>query len=116
MSSVAAPAAPGIDRYIANMLLATLPSERDAVNLEGVAYGGKNRAILNAVHATAGYVLNQWGTYRALKAAGLQVRKGEHGTRITYARTDDDGTIYRAYTVFNVAQCAPVAANDGGQV
>ena len=83
----------------------------------GREYTGLNRIILGL----SPYSLPFWATYRQYQAAGLQVRKGEHGHGIIFAgstvktekRTDEDGEeteqkkavrFLKAFVVFNVAQ------------
>lgn len=81
-------------------------------NLKGRPYRGVNIMIL----AMAGYSDPRWGTYKAIKAAGGNVRKGEHGTRIilwkpVHTDHDPDGEehdhqylLLRDYVVFNAQQ------------
>jgi antirestriction protein ArdC len=83
----------------------------------GRAYTGLNRLILGLIP----YPLPFWATYRQYLAAGLQVRRGEHGFGIIYAgrtvktetATDENGEeteskkqirFLKAFVVFNVAQ------------
>ena len=80
----------------------------------GKAYRGVNMILL----AMAGYSDPRWGTYKAIKAAGGQIRKGEKGTKIILwkpvrktfenAETGEEETgaylLLREYTVFNAEQ------------
>jgi antirestriction protein ArdC len=83
----------------------------------GRAYTGLNRLILGL----SSYPLPFWATYRQYRAAGLQVKFGEHGYGIIYAgrtvktdtRTDENGDevedtkqirFLKAFVVFNIAQ------------
>ncbi|OPY37341.1 MAG: hypothetical protein A4E35_01256 [Methanoregula sp. PtaU1.Bin051] len=83
----------------------------------GRAYTGLNRLILGLIP----HPLPFWATYRQYLAAGLQVRRGEHGYGIIYAGrtvktdtvTDENGEeteskkqirFLKAFVVFNIAQ------------
>jgi antirestriction protein ArdC len=100
---------------------------------DGTPYRGINVLILWSEASDKGYTSATWMTYRQAQSQGAQVRKGERGTTIVYAKpiqvrnedttTDDDYTrtipLLRAYTVFNVAQIdglpsqyAPQSASD----
>lgn len=85
---------------------------------DGTPYRGINVLILWSESIERGYTSQTWMTYRQAQALGGQVRKGEHGATIVYAKTieraeDDPATgdetvkhipLLRAYTVFNVDQ------------
>ena len=75
----------------------------------GQPYQGGNILALLAAAADAGYPTDQWAGYHQLADLGLQVRRGEHGTRITVVYPDPkdpERTRVTTRTVFNVAQCA----------
>jgi antirestriction protein ArdC len=79
-------------------------------------YRGINVFLLEIAAVANQYGDPRWGTYKAIKEAGGQVRRGEHGTwiifwkRIQKKRTEEDeerdGTymLARAYKVFNAEQ------------
>ena len=85
---------------------------------DGTPYRGINVLILWSEAIEHGYSSSTWMTYRQAQALGAQVRKGEHGATVVYAKTieqaeDDavtgDATVtripmLRAYTVFNTDQ------------
>ena len=85
---------------------------------DGTPYRGINVLILWSEAIEHGYASPTWMTYRQAQALGAQVRKGEHGATVVYAKTiervDDDLTtgdetvrripMLRAYTVFNTDQ------------
>lgn len=85
---------------------------------DGTPYRGVNVLILWSEAIERGYTSAKWMTYRQAQALGAQVRKGEHGATVVYAKTierveDDPGTgketveripLLRAYTVFNTEQ------------
>jgi antirestriction protein ArdC len=91
---------------------------------DGTPYRGINILILWSETTECGYTSPIWMTYRQAQTLGGQVRKGERGTTIVYAktieRTEDDPTtgeetierfpLLRAYTVFNVDQIDGVIA------
>jgi antirestriction protein ArdC len=100
---------------------------------DGTPYRGVNVLILWSEAITHGYSSATWMTYRQAQALGAQVRKGEQGATVVYAkaieRAEDDPltgeeAIQRipllcAYTVFNIeqiegfpAQPAPVPAQE----
>nr|WP_024341952.1 zincin-like metallopeptidase domain-containing protein [Bradyrhizobium japonicum] len=100
---------------------------------DGTPYRGVNVLILWSEAITHGYSSATWMTYRQAQALGAQVRKGEQGASVVYAkaieRADDDPVtaeeairripLLRAYTVFNIeqidglsAQPAPVPAHE----
>ena len=78
----------------------------------GNYYNGQNILML----WMSGYNRSGWLTYKQAEALGGQVRKGEHGLPIVYARQgyyeeDEEtnekkwkGGAFRCYTVFNVSQ------------
>jgi antirestriction protein ArdC len=90
---------------------------------DGTPYRGVNVLILWGAAVECGYTSSKWMTYRQAQALGAQVRKGEHGTTVVYAKTieraeDEPETgketveripLLRAYTVFNTEQidCLP---------
>jgi antirestriction protein ArdC len=80
----------------------------------GKPYRGVNVLLLGL----AGYGDPRWGTYKAIQAAGGQVRKGEKGTRIILwkpvkksfeneaGEVENGGyLLLRDYVVFNAEQC-----------
>jgi antirestriction protein ArdC len=82
-------------------------------NLNGRPYRGINVFLLEL----AGYDDPRWGTYKAIKTAGGQVRKGEKGTRVILWKPvrkkeeDENGEeaevgylLLRDYVVFNAEQ------------
>lgn len=85
---------------------------------DGTPYRGVNVLILWSEAIERGYTSATWMTYRQAQALGAQVRKGEHGATVVYAKTieraeDDPDTgketveripLLRAYTVFNTEQ------------
>lgn len=85
---------------------------------DGTPYRGINVLILWSEAMERGFASTTWMTYRQATTLGAQVRKGEHGTTIVYAKsielTEDDPSaneetvrripLLRAYTVFNVEQ------------
>ena len=85
---------------------------------DGTPYKGINVVILWSEATDRGYTSSTWMTYRQANASGGQVRKGERGTTIIYAKTieraGDASTtdeemveripLLRAYTVFNADQ------------
>ena len=79
------------------------------VNLEGRPYTGINRLVLGLKGG------GRWGTYRAIKAAGGQVRRGERGTTGIYylakGKEVVDGVVIKEgfmagipFTVFSTSQ------------
>ena len=76
----------------------------------GKAYTGGNVSELIA----AGFESNQWATYRQWQAEGLQVQRGQKGTRITKMvkiickKEQKEKLVPRYYTVFNAEQVAPI--------
>jgi antirestriction protein ArdC len=85
---------------------------------DGTPYTGVNVLILWSEAIERSYTSAKWMTYRQAHALGGQIRKGEHGTTVVYAKTveraeDDPETgketieripLLRAYTVFNTEQ------------
>lgn len=85
---------------------------------DGTPYRGINVLILWSEATEQGYTSSTWMTYRQAQTLGAQIRKGERGTTVVYAktiaRTEDDSTtgdetvtripVLRAYTVFNTDQ------------
>ena len=85
-------------------------------------YRGINVFILQMTAILSGYSSNAWASYRQIKKAGGQVRKGEKGTTIVFydrfkrVKDEDDPTgetyrvvprefpLLRYYTVFNADQ------------
>ena len=92
----------------------------------GARYQGGNALQLMVKRTQRAWNDNRWGTYKQIKEAGGQVRKGERGTTVLVykpaertERTPGDGTehklknpdaekttrpMWRRYTVFNVEQ------------
>lgn len=76
-------------------------------------YRGLNRWVLWAVAENNGYETGLWGTYKAWKSIGGNVRKGEKATTVVYYGTYEDSTeeeggiitkrfpIAKPYWVFN---------------
>ena len=108
------------DRIIAALEAGTAPWRKpwaggggaEPVNLvSGRAYRGfLNRMLLGLSAHESPY----WLTYKQAKDLGGQVRKGQHGTPVTFwkwlEREDEDGKMKRIpflryYTVFNTEQC-----------
>ena len=87
----------------------------------GRRYSGINVLILWAAVIDEGFSSHRWLTYRQAQAAGGNVRKGEHGTTVSYAdrftpqreakaARDEDREVrqvafLKRFTVFNVDQC-----------
>jgi antirestriction protein ArdC len=77
-------------------------------------YSGVN-VLLFWLSADCGYARPRYLTFKQAKAAGGNVRKGEHGTRVYFFKQltvadkasgeDKQIPLLREYTVFNVAQC-----------
>ena len=96
----------------------SLPSAIRPLRHDGTPYRGINVLILWSEASDRGHPSSTWMTYRQAQSLGAQVRKGERGATIVYAKpipllsedptTDEDSTrtipLLRAYTVFNVAQ------------
>lgn len=86
------------------------------LRFSGEPYRGINVVILWSAALEAGYRSPTWMTYRQAQALGGQVRRGERGTPIVYAKRieveeEKDGEVVtrelpmlRFYTVFNVSQ------------
>ena len=78
------------------------------------AYSGVN-VLLFWMSADCGYARPRYLTFNQAKAAGGNIRKGEHGTKVYFYKqltvadkaSGEDKTIplLREYTVFNVSQC-----------
>lgn len=84
-------------------------------SVDGRNYRGLNSLVLAITAADAGYESGIWGTYKAWKRHGAQVRKGQHGTEVVLWKpitvepeNDDDEPqsrlIARSYFVFNADQ------------
>ena len=85
---------------------------------DGTPYRGINVLILWSEAIAHGYSSITWMTYRQAQALGAQVRKGEQGATVVYAKAiehaDEDPVtgeeaiqripLLRAYTVFNIEQ------------
>ena len=88
----------------------------------GNRYDGLNAIVLRCAARDRGYSDPRWLTYNQAKKCGVQVRKGEQGTKLEYWRyrpkeesnSKDAATvvgpekseaIHRTYTVFNARQC-----------
>jgi len=76
----------------------------------GKEYTGSNVAELLA----AGFTSNEWATYKQWQGEGMQVQRGQKGTRITKMvkiickKEHKEKLVPRYYTVFNAEQVAPV--------
>ena len=75
----------------------------------GKSYRGTNTLNLASVAIERGYSDHRWGTYKQIKAAGGQVRRGERGTSIVYFKT------HRSKAIKD-NQGKPVKDKDGMQV
>jgi antirestriction protein ArdC len=97
----------------------TFPWDRVALahrSVEGRPYSGGNVFALAWAMVERGFEAPVWGTYRAWKRAGAQVRKGQRGTPVYFFRTvprrkgegedGDGGVVFLAklFYVFNIAQ------------
>jgi antirestriction protein ArdC len=96
---------------------------------DGTPYRGINVLILWSETIEHGYTSPTWMTYRQAQALGAQVRKGEHGATVVYAKTieraEDDAVtgretvtripMLRAYTVFNTDQIDGLPASTPAQ-
>jgi antirestriction protein ArdC len=87
----------------------------------GRPYSGINILLLWSAIMERGFVRPAWLTYRQAQAVGGQVRKGERGTMVVFAKrftpdaekeraaaNDEDPRsipFLRSYTVFNIDQC-----------
>ena len=82
----------------------------------GKHYNGINVLLLWAAQGALGYEHDAWLTFKQAKARGGNVRKGEHGARITFFKMYERDSktqagekekipVLRQYTVFNLAQC-----------
>lgn len=80
-------------------------------------FSGGNIWELELQMLLKGYTSCEWSTFPQIKADENSVLKGEKGTQITLAvvydkkdkdgnKTDEKGTYYKAYTVFNMEQTA----------
>ncbi|MFZ9078829.1 MAG: ArdC-like ssDNA-binding domain-containing protein [Alphaproteobacteria bacterium] len=75
----------------------------------GKEYTGGNVAELLA----AGFTSNEWATYKQWQGEGMQVQRGQKGTRITKMvkiickKEHKEKLVPRYYTVFNAEQVAP---------
>jgi len=82
-------------------------------------YRGVNPLVLQLSADRQGFKSRFWATFRQWKSIDCSVRKGQHGTRVTFSTpitkttTDKKGDeqeekfwILRAFTVFNAEQCA----------
>jgi antirestriction protein ArdC len=90
-------------------------------------YSGIN-VLLFWMSASSGYSRPRYLTFNQAKAAGGNVRKGEHGTKVYFFKQltvadkasgeDKQIPMLREYTVFNVAQCdnLPVEIMNGEYV
>ena len=76
----------------------------------GKAYTGGNVTELIA----AGFESNEWATYKQWQGEGLQVQRGQKGTRITKMvkiickKEQKQKLVPRYYTVFNAEQVTPI--------
>ena len=79
------------------------------------SYSGINVLVLWAEALDRGYASSAWLTFNQAKQKGGHIRKGEHGTQITFWKklritdqeTEEDKEIMmlKTFTVFNVEQC-----------
>lgn len=75
----------------------------------GKEYTGGNVSELLA----AGFTSNEWATYKQWQGEGMQVQRGQKGTRITKMvkiickKEQKEKLVPRYYTVFNAEQVAP---------
>lgn len=89
---------------------------KDPINyITRAAYAGGNQLILSEVATEKGYKQNVWLTFLQAKSAGLSVKQGEKGVKITrygkIAEIDEETgkkSFFRHYTVFNIEQCQVV--------
>jgi antirestriction protein ArdC len=122
---------PDIHQTVTNHIIAAMesgaldPSRRwigelaDPKRVTGEAYRGINWLVLGVAAKKQGFVSPTWMTFKQALALGGCVRKGQHGTPVTFAKpvitTEKDeasgedrqqrgGCILRGYTVFNVDQ------------
>lgn len=88
----------------------------------GHCYSGINVLLLGMELAANGWTDPRFVTFKQAKALGGSVRKGEHGTMITFwkklIRENDDGErkafpMLKHYFVFNVAQCDGLELPEG---
>ena len=77
------------DRVVAALEAGTVPWRKPwhvngsaHVSIAGREYRGVNQLLLSLTAMAAGYTDPRWGTFKALKAAGGSVRKGEKGTHV----------------------------------
>jgi antirestriction protein ArdC len=78
----------------------------------GRAYNGINTLVLWLEGYSKGYPSHQWLTYAQAASIGGQIRKGEKGTNVVFAKVTErekDGKVelvpaYRWYSVFNATQ------------
>ena len=84
----------------------------------GEPYRGTNVVLLWSAASERGYDQPTWMTYRQAQELGGNVRKGEKGVRVTFAKTwtkkevdpetgieeEKEVPVMKGYTVFNVAQ------------
>lgn len=92
----------------------------------GRHYSGVNTALLWAEGQEHGYSTNGWLTFKQAKDLGGHVRKGEHGRTVVFWKFQDvqdketgetkKVPFARAYTVFNVAQCAEIGETKAGEI
>jgi antirestriction protein ArdC len=114
------------DRIIAAMEAGALdPSRRwigelaAPLRVTGEAYRGVNWLLLGIEAKKSGFASPTWMTFKQALALGGCVRKGQHGTPVTFAKPiihtetnettgeaerQSGGCILRGYTVFNVDQ------------
>lgn len=85
-------------------------------NIRGNAYSGVNVLLTWIASAQKGFTQTRWLTYKQAKEQGGNVRKGEKGTTVVFAKQvltdkeDDNGKkigyfVHKGYTVFNIEQC-----------
>jgi antirestriction protein ArdC len=96
---------------------ASTPGKNTPQNaITGRPYSGCNVILLWMATSSAGWSSPRFLTYKQAQAAGGNVRKGEHGTKVYFVKklhvSDRDNAeeikvipMMREYTVFNVEQC-----------
>jgi antirestriction protein ArdC len=94
--------------------------------ISGRHYSGINVPLLWAEGQEKGYATNGWLTYKQAKDLGGYIRRGEHGRTVVFWRFQDvadkeTGEVKkvpfaRAYTVFNIEQCAEIGETKAGEI
>lgn len=104
------------DKIIAGLEKGEIPWKRPwkdgfAVNhVRNTPYRGLNQFVLTFVADSNGWV-NRWVTFKTIASKGWRLKKGEHGTAIsffTFITDEDDADVrfplLRYYTVFSLSQ------------